>query len=87
VIVRNFACGENYFVSGFYVIEYVVLTFIFSGYRRTSLVPTGQAIPAPSGSNYATHNGLETQPELTIAYALPPRQAPGYLVHGEVAGM
>jgi hypothetical protein len=64
----------------------MVYILIFSGYNHASVVPAGHVIPHPSAANYSTHNGLQTQPELTIAYALRPSQAPGYLVHGEVGG-
>jgi hypothetical protein len=43
-------------------------------------------MPQPSAASFSAGNGLQTRPELSIAYALPPNQAPGYLVHGEVGG-
>jgi hypothetical protein len=43
-------------------------------------------MPPPPAATFPAGSGLQTQPDLTIAYALPPNQPSGYLVHGEVAG-
>lgn len=60
--------------------------FIFLGYNHTSVGPAGHVRPQPSTASYSAHNGLHTQPDMAITYALRPSQAPGYLVHGEVGG-
>ncbi|KDR17195.1 APOBEC1 complementation factor [Zootermopsis nevadensis] len=56
------------------------------GYSHTSVVQAGHLVPQPPAATYPTGSGLQTQPELTIAYALPPNQPSGYLVHGKVTG-
>jgi hypothetical protein len=50
------------------------------------MVPTGHVMPQPQAATFPTSNGLQTPHELPMAYALPPSQAPGYLVHGKVGG-
>lgn len=46
----------------------------------------GHVMPQSPAASFPAGTGLQTQPELTVAYALPPNQPSGYLVHGDVTG-
>jgi hypothetical protein len=64
------------------------ICFIFlTEYSHSPVVPPGHpmtqpppSVPFPAGSR------IPAQPEITVAYGLPPTQAPAYLVHGKVGG-
>jgi len=61
--------------------------FIFlTEYSHTSVVPPGHAMPQPPPAPFPAGSRIPPQPEITLAYGLPPTQAPAYLVHGKVGG-
>ena len=61
--------------------------FIFlTEYNHTSVVPPGHTMPQPPAAPFPAGSTIPAQPEITVAYALPPTQAPAYLVHGKVGG-
>jgi hypothetical protein len=59
---------------------------VLSGYSHNSVVQPGHVMPQLPTATYTAGTGLQTQPELAIAYALPPNHSSGYLVHGKVTG-
>lgn len=60
--------------------------FFTKEYNHTSVVPPGHAMPQPPAAPFPAGSRIPAQPEITVAYALPPSQAPAYLVHGRVGG-
>jgi len=55
-------------------------------YSHTPVVPPGHAMAQPPPAPFPAGNRIPAQPEITVAYGLPPTQAPAYLVHGKVGG-
>ena len=63
------------------------ICFIFlTEYNHTPVVPPGHAMPQPPPAPYPAASRIPAQPEITVAYGLPPTQVPAYLVHGKVGG-
>jgi len=63
------------------------ICFIFlTEYSHTPVVPPGHAMAQPPPAPFPAGNRIPAQPEITVAYGLPPTQAPAYLVHGKVGG-
>lgn len=55
-------------------------------YSHSPVVPPGPAMPQPPPAPFPAASRIPAQPEITVAYGLPPAQAPAYLVHGKVGG-
>ena len=55
-------------------------------YSHTPVVPPGHAMPQPPHAPFPAGSRIPAQPEIAVAYGMPPTQAPAYLVHGKVGG-